>query len=242
VFEADAGKDAAWNRGAYLVRGLGHCDACHAGRNLLGAVSHSLDLGGGLIPMQNWYAPPLVAAGGRGVADWNAQDVVDLLRTGNSRGGAAMGPMAEVVYRSTQHLNDADLGAIATYLKSLPQSVGVIGGQRGERDTAANARGERIYLDHCADCHGRNGEGAYPAYPPLARNLTVVADVPSNPIHAVFNGGYAPTTAGNPRPYGMPPYFHMLNESQIADVVTYIRQAWGNDAASVTSFDVQRYR
>ena len=241
VFAAEPAKDPEWNRGAYLVRGLGHCDACHAARNVLGAVSHSLDLGGGLIPMQNWYAPPLAGAGGRGVADWAPRDVVDLLRTGNARGGTAMGPMAEVVYRSTQHLAEPDLRAIAAYLQSLPQSAAGTA-QRGERDAAANARGERIYLDHCADCHGRNGEGAYPAYPPLARNLTVVADVPSNPIHAVISGGYAPVTAGNPRPYGMPPYFHVLNEREIADVVTYIRQAWDNDAGAVSAFDVQRYR
>jgi mono/diheme cytochrome c family protein len=241
VFEPDAGRTAEWNRGAYLVRGLGHCDACHAGRNVLGAVSHSLELGGALIPAQNWYAPPLAAGSAGGVADWHPADLIELLRSGISRSGSVMGPMAEVVYRSTQHIEDADLRAIATYLASLrrPAAPPRAAGSRSE---ATMTRGARIYGDHCADCHGREGEGAFPAYPPLAGNRTVVADPPSNPIHAVVNGGYAPATRANPRPYGMPPFVHVLSEAQIADVLTYIRGAWGNDAPAVTPFDVQRYR
>src|SRR3954463_14907080 len=108
AFQPDEKRDAQWNRGAYLVRGLGHCDACHAGPHAFGAVSHSLDLGGGLIPMQNWYAPPLIAAGPDG-AQWRADDLASLLKSGVSTRGSAMGPMAEVVYRSTQHLSVADV-------------------------------------------------------------------------------------------------------------------------------------
>lgn len=243
-FKPDATRSDDWNRGAYLVRGLGHCDACHADRNVLGAVSHQFELGGGLIPMQNWYAPPLVPAGGMGVADWDRNDIVALLQTGISPRGSAMGPMAEVVYRSTQFLASRDLHAIATYLESFPAkaSAGTGTTARGTPAPGVLARGAKIYDDLCAACHGRNGEGAYPAYPALTANRTVIETPPANAIHAVVNGGYPPATAGNPRPYGMPPSFQALDESGVAAVLTYIRTSWGNNGTAVSAFDVQRYR
>src|SRR5690606_18837383 len=107
-FEPDATRTPEWNRGAYLVRGLGHCSACHAPRTFLGATREKLELSGGLIPMQNWYAPSLGSPQEAGVSDWPIQEVVDLLRTGVSSRGTVMGPMAEVVFRSTQHLSETD--------------------------------------------------------------------------------------------------------------------------------------
>ena len=242
VFEPERGQTAEWNRGAYLVRGLGHCDACHAGRNLFGAVSHTLELGGGLIPMQNWYAPPLTSAAGAGVADWETEHVVSLLRTGISPRGSAMGPMAEVVYLSTQYLSQEDLGAIAVFLKALPQAPDPPPATAGATDPRASANGAKLYDDHCSGCHGKEGQGAYPAYPALAGNRTVTADPPANAIRAVISGGYAPATTGNPRPYGMPPFVYTLREDDIASVLSYVRGAWGNQARPVTTFDVHRYR
>lgn len=242
VFESDRSNDRDWNRGAYLVRGLGHCDACHAQRNVFGAVTHSLDLGGGLIPMQNWYAPPLVSPGGAGVAGWDQGDIVALLTTGISRRGMAMGPMAEVVYRSTQHLLPEDARAIASYLHSLNR-LPAPHRDRGEtRDAIDNARGELIYEKHCADCHGSNGEGAFPAYPSLARNPSVTEPLAANAIKAVLHGGYPPVTAGNPRPYGMPPFFGTLSDADVAAVLTHVRASWGNTGLPVSTIDVERYR
>jgi len=241
VFEPEPARDAEWNRGAYLVRGLGHCDACHATRNIFGAVSHQLDLGGGLIPMQNWYAPPLISSTGAGVAGWEPGDIHALLRSGISPRGMAMGPMAEVVFRSTQHLAEADARAIATYLhsyaRSAPRKV-----EPPAADSRVLARGAAVYADHCADCHGSDGEGAFPAYPGLARNPSVTEALPASAIKAVLNGGYPPVTAANPRPYGMPPFTNRLSPADIAAVLTYVRGAWGNGAAPVTAFDVERYR
>jgi mono/diheme cytochrome c family protein len=232
VFQPEAERGAEWNRGAYLVRGLGHCDACHASRNMLGAVSHKLDLGGGLIPMQNWYAPPLGSI-------WEPEHIVALLRSGISPRAMAMGPMGEVVYRSTQYLSAEDARAIGVYLQSPRRSAA-----RSERpiprDTAA--RGAAIYAEHCAQCHGDNGEGAFPAYPPLAGNPAMDAAVPANAIKAVLHGGYAPVTAANPRPYGMAPYYGKLNDQKVAAVLTYVRSAWGNGGAPVSALDVERYR
>jgi cytochrome c553 len=238
TFQADEARSAEWNRGAYLVRGLGHCDACHAGRNVLGAVSHNLDLGGGLIPMQNWYAPALAAGSG---APWHADELVALLTSGMSRRGSAMGPMAEVVYRSTQHLSAADARAIATYLQSTSATA-----KAAREGKSAGARilerGASVYGEHCAQCHGDQGQGAFPAYPALAGNPSVTSPVAANAIKAVLHGGYPPATAPNPRPYGMPPYVGKLSDQDIAAVLSYIRASWGNDAAAVSTLDIERYR
>jgi cytochrome c553 len=237
-FQAEPNRGAEWNRGAYLVQALGHCDACHAGRNVFGAVSHSLDLGGGLIPMQNWYAPPLASGA---TPHLKAEEIITLLRTGISPRAAAMGPMAEVVFRSTSHLSAADAGAIALYLQSLPA-----GEDTKKRESRADpeflARGAVVYGEHCAQCHGDQGEGAFPAYPALAGNPSVTNPVAANAIKAVLNGGYPPSTAGNPRPFGMPPYVGRLSDIEIAAVLTYVRKSWGNDEAPVSTLDIERYR
>jgi mono/diheme cytochrome c family protein len=242
VFESDASPDAEWNRGAYLVHALAHCDACHASRNLFGAVSHNLDLGGGLIPMQNWYAPPLISKTGAGVAGWQVADIEALLHTGISPRAMAMGPMAEVVFRSTQFLSPADVRAIANYLHSFAPPTPSTRTPAGGADRRQVARGAEVYHDHCAACHGDYGEGAYPAYPALAGNPSATEGVAANAIKAVLNGGYAPVTAGNPRPYGMPPFFNTLRDADIAAVVTYVRTSWGNTGTPVSTFDVERFR
>jgi len=118
-FESDASRTPQWNRGAYLVETLGHCNACHSRRNVFGATAGPLDLAGGLIPIQNWYAPSLKDNAEAGVGDWPDAEVVALLKTGVSAFGSAQGPMAEVVARSTQFLSDADLAAMASYLRTL---------------------------------------------------------------------------------------------------------------------------
>ena len=241
AFRPDATKSAEWNRGAYLVRGLGHCNACHAGRNRFGATSGSLELSGGLIPMQNWYAPSLTSSREAGVADWAVDDIVALLQAGTSPRGSVMGPMAEVVYGSTQHLADADLRAMAVFLKALPQREAEPA-EREAPDAALTQRGGKLYARHCAECHGEHGEGAAGAYPPLAGNRAVTMDPPANVVRIVLNGGFLPATARNPRPYGMPPFVHVLDDAAVAAVTSFIRGSWGNAAGEVTVQEVQRYR
>jgi mono/diheme cytochrome c family protein len=243
VHRDEPSREASWNRGAYLVRGLGHCNACHASRNALGATrTESLELSGGLIPMQNWYAPSLASAEEAGVADWERADVVALLKTGVSARSAVMGPMAEVVYRSTQYLDEADLAAMATYLQSLPQAPVQRVRPLVRLDATTRERGAKLYETHCAQCHGKHGEGVAHAYPPLAGSRAVTMDNPANLVRAVLAGGFAPSTAGNPRPYGMPPFGQTLSESEIATLLTYIRASWGNQAQPVSALQVMRYR
>jgi mono/diheme cytochrome c family protein len=241
-FEAQPDRGAEWNRGAYLVRGLGHCNACHSTRNALGASTDRSELTGGPVPMQGWYAPSLVRASEAGVAQWGVADVVQLLQTGVSARGSALGPMAEVVLHSTQHLAGADLRAMAVYLQALPVVAGDgVVSVPGTPPRVTDA-GAKLYERHCAECHGDKGEGVALAYPPLAGNRAVrMADV-TNLVQIVLRGGFAPATVGNPRPFGMPPFQMVLSDGDVAEVITHIRSAWDNQAGEVTGFDVARHR
>jgi mono/diheme cytochrome c family protein len=243
TFEPDRAQPADWNRGAYLVRGLGHCVACHSRRNVFGATADSMELSGGVIPMTGWYAPSLLSSLEAGVADWDTEHVIELLATGVSPRGSAMGPMAEVVFRSTQYLTRDDLRAMAVFLKSLSQAPAPAARPQPRAAVLPSLEaGRKIYERECADCHGRDGRGAPGAYPALDANRAVTMSVPANVIRVVLSGGYLPATRGNPRPYGMPPFAHVLNDAEIAAVVSYVRAAWGNDAAPVSQLQVSRYR
>ncbi|MFT3719558.1 cytochrome c [Pseudorhodoferax sp.] len=241
-YQSDPAQDAEWNRGAYLVRGLGHCAACHTTRNAWGASSERLPLSGGLIPMQNWYAPALTSVREASVADWPLDDVVALLQTGVSPRGWVTGPMAEVVLRSTQHLTREDLAAMGRYLQGLPQQPAPESQPRPAPGTETATLGSRLYEHHCAQCHGDAGEGAGGVYPPLAGNRAVTMASTVNLVQVVLQGGFAPATAGNPRPYGMPPFVLALSDREISAVLTYVRSAWGNDAPAVSELDVNQLR
>lgn len=239
VYEDDAGQSEEWNRGAYLVEGLGHCSACHESRNALGASK--AQPAGGLV--LNWYAPSLSVKHDAGVQDWPLEDIAALLKTGVSPQASALGPMAEVVYESLQHLTDADVRAMAVYLKSLPAVSAEPPRRTASRGLERTlSRGEKIYAEHCAACHGDRGEGRAPAAPALAGNRALTMDTLVNPIRVVLYGGYPPGTHGNPRPYGMPPFVQTLSDEEIADVLSYTRNAWGNEARPVSSADVARHR
>lgn len=256
VYQPDASHSAEWNRGAYLVKGPGHCSACHTARNALGASSQALDLdlAGGLIPMQNWYAPSLASPHEAGVSQWDREQIVSLLKDGVSPRASATGPMAQVVLQSTQYLNREDLNAMAQFLKELPKA-------RQESSDAVTppaapvkpvpsptlARSAKLYEQHCAQCHGKEGQGvggqgAPNAYPALAGNRAVTMEHTVNLVQMVLNGGFPPATQGNPRPFGMPPFALVLDDNDIAALLTHVRGNWGNQASAVTPLEVNRIR
>lgn len=215
-------------RGAYLVRGLGHCAACHAPRNRWGAPADSL--AGGVMPAQGWYAPSLHPQRGSTI---NREELVTLLRSGRNAHGSASGPMAGVVKGSTQHWPDADLQAVATHLLSLPTEAPA---PVHTAPTALLGQGERLYKDRCADCHGALGRGSPGAYPPLAGNPSVLAPDVRNLVQVLRSGHFGPTTAAVPRPYGMPP--QELGDADMAAVISHLRQSWGNRAGAVSELEV----
>jgi len=149
--------------------------------------------------------------------------------------------MAEVVLGSTRHLDDADALAMGVYLKSLPAA-------QADRPRAAPpaaavmSLGGKLYGQHCAQCHQDDGRGSGLAWPALSGNPTVTAPLPVNAIRMVLDGGFAPATAANPRPHGMPPFGQLLDDNDIAMVVSYIRNSWGNAAGAVTPLEVKRAR
>jgi mono/diheme cytochrome c family protein len=245
-FKPDPKENAEWNRGAYLVGGLGHCSTCHTAINALGGSSDDAAFAGGLIPMQNWYAPSLTLNQEAGLGGWATDDITQLLKAGYSRRGAVYGPMAEVVHNSLQFLTDADVRAMAVYLKTLPerQASRPTDEPRGANQVSASvlARGSAIYLAQCSSCHRTDGLGQPPAYPPLAMNRSIEMQSAVNPIRMVLNGGYPPQTAGNARPYGMPPFAQVMPDEDIAAVVSYIRVSWGNHGWPVQPGEVNALR
>ncbi len=229
------------DRGAYLASGLAHCSACHGQRNAWGATDGPLDFRGGAVTTPGWYAPALDDPRDAGVAQWSQADVIALLKSGRNAHAIVNGPMASVVAGSTQHFTDADLQALATFLRALPQ-----------RHTSAPAHeaapavqrelGAKRYEQHCANCHGEQGEGSPGVAPALRGNRALVMDTPDNVIRVVLGGGYGPATTANPRPHGMPPFAIALSNDDVAAVVTHIRSAWGHDASAVNSVAVDRQR
>lgn len=225
-FQPSPQRSDTWNRGAYLVEGLGHCSACHAARGRLGAVNTEPSAPGGLI--RQWYAPSLYSSAEAGLQQMSVAEGARLLREGKAGDASMLGPMAVVVAQSLQYLSEADALAMAEYLHSLPDVDVAHRRPRSwseRRRETAEALGAEVYGEHCADCHGDKGEGSIAA-PALAGNRAVAAADPSNLHNIVRLGGYPPSTEGNPRPYGMPP-FAQLGERELGAVVDYIRLEWG---------------
>jgi mono/diheme cytochrome c family protein len=153
--------------------------------------------------------------------------------------------MADVVYNSLQYLTEADVRAMAVYLKSLAQPrppAPATSNIPGFESSLLFTLGKRIYDNQCAICHGAEGLGKPPNFPPLAGNQSIQMESAVNPIRMVLNGGYPPGTAGNPMPYGMPPFAQSLSDDEVAAVVSYIRTAWGNRGTPVSARDANALR
>lgn len=248
-YQERSSQTAEWNRGAYLVQGLGHCAACHSARNVLGASGAVDDLSGGLMPVVNWTAPSLLDNAQTGLAQASLAEIQSLLKTGQSGPHHTSGPMSEVVQYSTQYLSEPDLRAMAVYLKSRvhPDTLAAsppaasMAAQRAIRTETAT-RGAAIYDKQCAQCHGDQGQGVVGAYPALTAHRGVLQSDTTNLVQTVLYGGYPPATAGNPRPYGMPPFILTLDDKDIAAVLTHLRNQWGNHAREVTPLEVNRIR
>jgi mono/diheme cytochrome c family protein len=236
AYKPDPAKSADWNRGAYLVDGPAHCGACHTPKTLLGGDKTSRYLQGS--DLQGWSAPDITNDRARGIGNWSAAEAVSYLKTGHNRVSAATGPMAEAISLSTSQMTDADLAAIVTYLKSLPD--------RGEAATPLAAQdpvmvaGAAIYRDACSACHGLNGRGTAQLFPSIADSSMVRSDDPATLIRIVLRGARSVATAAEPTAPGMPSYAWQLDDTQVAAVLTYIRNAWGSGASTVSAQDVAR--
>jgi mono/diheme cytochrome c family protein len=236
-FRPDPAQSAQWNRGAYLVEGLGHCSGCHTPRNFLGAERASRNLLGGQV--EGWHAPSLAGDLHDGLGGWSQDDIVEYLRTGRNARATASGMMGQVVLNSTSHLGAGDLEAMAVYLRNLPPRE-----QPGPRAAAAAdlELGARIYRDNCSACHGPDAEGVARLFPPLAGDAALQAHDPTTIARIVLEGTRSPMTAERPTPSAMPAFGWKLNDGEIAAVLTYLRASHGNAAGPVSAGQVARVR
>jgi mono/diheme cytochrome c family protein len=237
-FQPNPAMTSEWNRGAYLVWGPGHCGGCHTPKNLLLADRNGHALQGA--KLNDWVALDLTGDPRKGLASWSNGDLVEYLRSGRNAHAAASGPMQEVIYYSTSRMSNSDLAAIATYLKQLPPRRHLKGfAPPGE---GAMRAGAAIYTDTCAACHGEHGEGQPRTFPPLAGDASVQARDPATIVRIVLAGSRAVPTPAAPTPLAMPPFDWKLDDSEVAAVATYVRNAWGNAAPEVKARTVAKLR
>jgi mono/diheme cytochrome c family protein len=235
-YRVDPSQSEQWNRGAYLVTGVAHCDACHTPRNFLGAEEDNKPLRGNRL--ENWHAANLTSNLGAGLGGWSDQDIVTYLRTGRNVHAAASGMMGQVIVNSTSHMADADRQAIVVYLRNLAPAP-----QNTAHATPSNADlGARIYANNCSACHGPNAEGVPYMFPRLANDSSLQARDPSTIARIVLEGTRAPLIRDNPTPSAMPAFGWKLNDAEIAAVLSYLRGSYGNSAPGVRASDVRRVR
>jgi mono/diheme cytochrome c family protein len=224
-FKPDNEKSATWNRGAYLVEALAHCNACHTPRNLLGATIPSERFEGAQI--DNWYAPNITEKALKEVNKWDKARMVAFLKKGAAPNSTTLGPMHVVVHDSLSKLKESDIEAVATYM---------LGDDTGKGETVEPAKvakltpkiegnAEKLYTTHCAVCHQKTGEGMKGKVPPLAGNPTVEATTPDNILSVVLQG--IPARGGF---LAMPSFAKQLSNKDIADIANYVRITWGNKA------------
>jgi mono/diheme cytochrome c family protein len=230
ILEPDQAKGTEWNRGRYLVEGVAHCGACHTPKNSFGADKRGSAFAGG--SLLGWFAPRLDAAERSGLKSWSVDDIAEYLKSGRNGKSHADGLMAEVVVNATSKMSDADVHAIAVYLKSLPagppEPVASRPPEQGMKD------GEQIYAHYCRACHETDGSGAPRIYPPLPGNALLQSADPSSTLRVILDGAQTLTTPRAPNTGSMPSYARDLSNQQVADVTNYIRNSWGNAAPVVT--------
>jgi mono/diheme cytochrome c family protein len=237
-FKPDPGKSAQWNRGAYLVRGPGHCAACHTPKNTLGGDLTHQRLQG--YSIQGWFAPDITGGLALGLGRWSVTDVVAYLKTGHNRIAAASGPMGEEVADSSSKMTDADLEAVAVFLRDQPGAA-VSATPLPARDPQM-VSGGAIYRDLCSACHQEDGTGVSYLIPNLALSSAVASREPTSLLRVVIHGTQSVATAEEPTAPAMPAYGWQLTDAQIAAVTTYVRNSWGHAAPATRVSAVHKAR
>ena len=253
-YQAAPGADAVVSRGAYLVEGLGHCGACHTPRALT-MQEKSLNAGegstflSGSAPLEGWIAKSLRSDHKDGLGSWSEEQLVQFLKTGRSDRSAVFGGMSDVVTHSLQYMTDADLTAIARYLKSLPANDPNDQPHQYDKQVAQalwkgddSQPGASVYIDNCAACHRTDGHGYTRVFPALAGNPVLQSQDPTSLIHIVLKGGTLPATHTAPSTFTMPGFAWRLSDQEVADVVSFIRSSWGNKGEPVKASTVADLR
>jgi mono/diheme cytochrome c family protein len=235
-FKPNTDKSDEWNRGAYLAEGPAHCGMCHTPKNFLGGDKTSKALQG--YALQGWFAPDITNDSRHGLGSWSIDDIVAYLKSGHNATGFATGPMSETLNLSTSHMGDADLKSIATYLKDQPR--------RNEAapatDQTVMSSGSKVYADECSGCHGSDGKGEAGLFPALSGSSAVQQNDPTSLLRVVLRGARNVGTDGAPTAPAMPAFGWVLDDGDVAAVLTYIRNAWGNAAPGVSTDEIRKAR
>jgi mono/diheme cytochrome c family protein len=238
TFRPDPARSDEWNRGAYLVWGPGHCGACHTPKNFLGADRNKHALEGGRL--DDWVAVNLTGDPRQGLGGWSKADLVEYLRGGRNGHAAASGSMGEVIYFTTSRMSDADLSAIAAYLKDLPAGAPRTTLKPAPGDSMR--AGEAIFVDNCAACHRASGHGVPRFFPSLEGDASLQSKDPTTIVRIILEGSRSIPTPAKPTPLAMPAFAWKLDDGEIASVATYVRNAWGNAAPAVAAGKVAKLR
>jgi len=231
----DTDRSAQWQRGRYLVDGLGHCAMCHGTRGWMESLPSAGYLAGGRIPGIDWYAPPLDRDR---LEKFSTSQLADYLRSGTSTQGMAYGPMAEVIYDSLRYLTPDDALAMAVFLKSVPPHAPIRANVPAQATREIAGDGAALYKQYCADCHAGDGRGKDPDYPPVAGSVAVAAPDPVNLVRLILYGAMPPTTAQNPRPHSMPPFVQQLDSADIATLTNYVRVRWSDQPSELSASEI----
>jgi len=240
-FSANPAQSAQWNRGAYIVQGLGHCGACHTPRGIGFQEKTLSDAGAD----GSYFLAGETVEGWRALSLrnlWTPEQTAELLKTGRNSHGTVSGNMVDVVQHSTQYMEDSDLHAVGIYLKSLPSSAHDKPMQVAQgpaplitlrATTPASllaSRGGLGYLQFCSDCHRTDGAGVKGVFPPLAGNPVLMSEDPSTLVHITLTGWRSAQTAGA-RALSMPS-FARLSDQEIAEILDFTRASWGRPQAT----------
>lgn len=236
-FKPDPAKSELWNRGAYLVEGLGHCSGCHSPRNALGVEQRNAYLAGGFA--EGWEAPALTSISHAPIP-WNEDELYAYLRTGHSRyHGVAAGPMAPIV-RDLKALPDQDIRAMAVYLNSFNdaatdrQAEEALAAklESATQVTVASSTGARLYLGACAVCHEVGGLPLFGSRPSLALNSNLHSATADNLVQVILHGIAEPVTSDLGY---MPAFRNSMSDAQVEELVTFLRRQFAPDKPAWTN-------
>jgi mono/diheme cytochrome c family protein len=236
-YRPDPSKSAEWNRGAYLVEGLGHCQSCHTPMDIAGAPKKDKHFQGGLFG--TWFAPDITTNKRVGIGGWDDAALREFLRRGTNVHSAASAEMGEVVAFSTSQMNDADLNAVITYLRSIPASPE---SKPKQADAAVMKEGQAIWQDACSACHQMDASGVPRYFPPVRASANLQQSDPTTILHFILAGTRKTPTDKAPTGLSMPAFWWKLDDQQVAAVATYARNSWGNAAPAVEADDVKQLR
>ncbi len=243
------GSNAQLARGAYLVQGLGHCGSCHTPRALTMQEKGLDEKASGYLTgteLNGWAVPSL-----RGVEHWSQEELVAYLGSGRNSTSSVAGEMTDVIANSTSHMTDEDLHAMAAYLKSLTANGQAVYQHQPQSSEATTSKltaakdltlGERLYVDNCGACHFVSGEGASRIFPRLDGASVINAQNPTALIHVILAGAQTPSTARSPSVLPMPGFAHRMDDAEVAELATFLRQGWSNKASAVTAAQVKEAR